>query len=132
VLSNVQKCGTPVAICNFNVTVSFNQQFRDETPALEASKSSFPSSAPSSEEKAVLDVSEGNTILPRWLRTFVRLLYCLARSISSVWCFVYYESIKRGLKKRLIYGIGTMKDYKLKMRNLHTSQKLGWSWNWST
>jgi hypothetical protein len=25
-----------------------------------------------------------------------------------------------------------MKDLKLKMRNLHASQTLGWSWNWNT
>ena len=25
-----------------------------------------------------------------------------------------------------------MKDYKLKLRNLHTSDTLGWSWNWNT
>ncbi len=25
-----------------------------------------------------------------------------------------------------------MKDYKLKLRNLYTSDTLGWSWNWNT
>ena len=25
-----------------------------------------------------------------------------------------------------------MKDYKLKLRNLHDSHTLGWSWNWNT
>ncbi len=29
-------------------------------------------------------------------------------------------------------SIGVMKDQKLKMRNLHVSQTLGWSWNWNT
>ncbi len=29
-------------------------------------------------------------------------------------------------------SIGTMKDEKLKLKNLHVSQTLGWSWNWKT
>jgi hypothetical protein len=29
-------------------------------------------------------------------------------------------------------SVGVMKDYKLKLRNLHTSYTLGWSWNWNT
>jgi hypothetical protein len=28
-------------------------------------------------------------------------------------------------------GVGVMKDYKLKLRNLHVSHTLGWSWNFS-
>ncbi len=29
-------------------------------------------------------------------------------------------------------SVGVMKDYKLKLRNLHVSDTLGWSWNWNT
>jgi hypothetical protein len=28
--------------------------------------------------------------------------------------------------------VGVTKDYKLKVRNLHASHTLGWSWNWNT
>ena len=45
---------------------------------------------------------------------------------------VYYESIKRDLKIKTIYECRCMKDYKLKLRNLHASHTLGWSWNWNT
>jgi hypothetical protein len=29
-------------------------------------------------------------------------------------------------------SIGVTKDYKLKVKNLHASHTLGWSWNWNT
>jgi hypothetical protein len=29
-------------------------------------------------------------------------------------------------------SVGVMKDYKHKLRNLHDSHTLGWSWNWNT
>ena len=44
---------------------------------------------------------------------------------------VYFKSINRESKIRCIY-VGVMKDYKLKLRNLHASDTLGWSWNWNT
>ena len=36
---------------------------------------------------------------------------------------VYYESLKRKLKKKM--NVGAMKDYKLELRNLHASHALG-------
>ncbi len=44
--------------------------------------------------------------------------------------FVYYESMKRKLIQNLYMNVGVMKDYKL--RDLHTSHTLGWSWYWNT
>ena len=29
-------------------------------------------------------------------------------------------------------SVGVTKDYKLKVKNLHVSHTLGWSWNWNT
>jgi hypothetical protein len=29
-------------------------------------------------------------------------------------------------------SIGVTKDYKRKVKNLHVSHTLGWSWNWNT
>jgi hypothetical protein len=69
--------------------------------------------------------------------------------------FVYYESINRELKIRTMYECrcderlqtkvkeftlltytgflrGVMKDYKLKLRNLHSSHTLGSSGDWNT
>jgi hypothetical protein len=43
---------------------------------------------------------------------------------------IYYESIKRELKRRLIYEYRC--DERLKLRNLHASQTMDWSWNWNT
>jgi hypothetical protein len=45
---------------------------------------------------------------------------------------VYYESIKRKLKTKYIWGVGVMKDYNLTLRNLLASHTLSWSWNWNT
>ncbi len=45
---------------------------------------------------------------------------------------VCYESIKRELKRRLIYEYRCDESLRLKMKNLHVSQTLGWSWNWNT
>ena len=46
--------------------------------------------------------------------------------------FVYYESIKRELKISLYMSVGVMKDYKLKLTNLHDSHTLGGSGDWNT
>jgi hypothetical protein len=46
--------------------------------------------------------------------------------------FVYYESIKRELKRRLIYEYRCDERLKLKMRNLHVSQTLGWSFHYES
>ncbi len=40
---------------------------------------------------------------------------------------VYYESIKRKLKTKYIWGVGVMKDYNLTLRNLRASHTLSWS-----
>ena len=45
---------------------------------------------------------------------------------------VYYESLKRELKTKPIYEFGAMKDYKLKLRNLHASHALCCARNWNT
>ncbi len=37
---------------------------------------------------------------------------------------VYYESIKRKLKTKYIWGVGVMKDYNLTLRNLRASHTL--------
>ena len=38
---------------------------------------------------------------------------------------VYYESIKRNLKTKYIWGVGVMKDYNLTLRNLRASHTIG-------
>ncbi len=45
---------------------------------------------------------------------------------------VYFESIKRELKIKPNMSVGVMKDYELKLRDLHASHTMGWSWNWNT
>ncbi len=54
----------------------------------------------------------------------------MVRAISNAdWevtpCVVYYESIKRKIKTKYIWGVGVMKDYNLTLRNLHTFGKDG-------
>ena len=44
---------------------------------------------------------------------------------------VYYESIKRELRRRPM-SVGTMKDLKLKLRDLHVSHTLGCVGDWNT
>jgi hypothetical protein len=45
---------------------------------------------------------------------------------DDVYVVVYYESIKRKLKTKYIWGVGVMKDYNLTLRNLRASHTLSW------
>jgi hypothetical protein len=56
-------------------------------------------------------------------------IVCLRNSILLV---VYYEEIKRELKRILIHGVGVMRDYNLKLRDLHVSNTLGCVGDWNT
>jgi len=48
--------------------------------------------------------------------------------------FFFYADNLRELKMYICdnMSVGVMKDYKRKLRNLHGSHTLGWSWNWNT
>jgi hypothetical protein len=52
--------------------------------------------------------------------------------VSHIPFVVCYESIKRKIKTKHIWGVGVMKDYNLTLRNLRVSHTLSWSWNWNT